>query len=341
MIMTALDHYYEHDVKAKPSAEQAYRAISLLAEFLGERLGMTASVSSFGPIVQREFMRWSQSRYDHSPATIARNLSVVSASFRFGRKLQVIRDGLGNENETLLLDAAPDVTTQAKAVARLLDQPDPKAREWIPTFEELGTFIDAIDVRQENLFRFVMLALNTWARPSSIIDLRDVPEQVDRRFGVIDLNPLFRRQTIKYRPKIRLTDNLRGWLDLWQSEIPLKWNGKPITTMKRTFKRHAEECDLPRFTQGTLRHFMATMVRREQPPVPREQRDVWLGHDEARTADAYEAFDPEYLAECMFATEAIIRQLQAHTQRPLFACKTRANVPTTESTPLREQGDPL
>lgn len=48
---------------------------------------------------------------------------------------------------------------------------------------------------------------------------------------------------------------------------------------------------------------MATMVRRQKPPVSKEQRDVWLGHDEKRTANAYESFDLDYLAHCMQATE--------------------------------------
>jgi hypothetical protein len=69
---------------------------------------------------------------------------------------------------------------------------------------------------------------------------------------------------------------------------------------------------------------MATMVRREKPPVPKEQRDVWLGHDEKRTANAYEAFDPEYLRDRMRATESVIEKLQEHTTRPLLACKLRA-----------------
>jgi hypothetical protein len=104
----------------------------------------------------------------------------------------------------------------------------------------------------------------------------------------------------------------------------MMWDGEPITAIKRTFVRHAVDCDLPGFTRGTIRHFMATMVRREKPPVPKEQRDVWLGHDEKRTANAYEAFDPEYLRDCMQATESVIEKLQEHTTRPLFACKLRA-----------------
>jgi hypothetical protein len=127
----------------------------------------------------------------------------------------------------------------------------------------------------------------------------------------------------------RITDNLRDWLDEWTAkepevEAPMMWDGEPITAIKRAFVRHAEDCDLPGFTPGTIRQFMATMVRREKPPVPKEQRDVWLGHDEKRTANAYEAFDPEYLRVGMRATESVIEKLQEHTTRPLFACKLRA-----------------
>lgn len=333
MILRALDHYYETDLRNKPSADQAFRAISIVTKFLEETLAKGAVVSSFGPIRQREFMTWCRDTHGHSANTIARNLSVVSAAFRFGKRLMVVTDKLGNKHEVQLIDHAPDVVTQAARVAELLDLQAPTPRDWLPTFEEFGRFIDAIDKRQENLFRFVILALNTWARPQTVIDFRDDEATVNRRFGTIDLNPPGRRQTIKYRPKIRLTDNLRGWLDEWQADdveegrerAPMMWDGRPITAIKRTFVRHAGDCHLPNFTPGTIRHFMATMVRRQKPPVSKEQRDVWLGHDEKRTANAYEAFDPDYLADCMQATESVIRDLQAHTRRPLFSCKLPAN----------------
>jgi hypothetical protein len=115
-------------------------------------------------------------------------LSVASAAFHYCCKPQIVRDGFDNEIEVTLLDSAPAVCTQPKEVARLTELPESSPREWIPTFEELGRFIDAIDVRQENLFRFVMLALNTWARPEAIIDFRTNP-QVNWGFEVVDLNP--------------------------------------------------------------------------------------------------------------------------------------------------------
>lgn len=330
-ISQALDHYYENDVKLKPSSVQAFRAIVLLRQFLKTlRLNGPAPVSSFGPIWQREFMLWCHDHHGHSAPTIARNLSVISAAFRFGKRLIMVTDEFGTKHEIQLLEMAPDVVTQAARVAELIDVPEPTPRDWLPTFEEFGRFIDQIDKRKENLFRFVVIALNTWARPQTVLDFRDNEQTVNRRFGTVDLNPAGRRQTVKYRPKIRLTDNLRGWLDLWAAEdgagdAPMLWDGEPITAIKRTFVRHASECSLGQFTPGTIRHFMATMVRRQKPAVSKEQRDVWLGHDEKRTANAYEAFDPEYLADCMQATEKVISELQKHTSRTLFACKLPAN----------------
>jgi integrase len=200
--------------------------------------------------------------------------------------------------------------------------PDSTPREWIPSFEQLGQFIDAIDARQENLFRFVMLALNTWARPEALIDFR-ADTQVDWAFGVVDLNPPGRRQTKKQRPKIKLTDNLAEWLRHWSANAPMVWDGQPVTTMKRTFKRHALACGLPQFTQYGIRHFMATYVRHAKPPVSKEQRDVWLGHADRRTANWYEHRDPEFLEDARRATDTIIAELQRYARRPLSARKLR------------------
>ena len=279
MILPALDHYYENDIRHKPSAKPAFRAMQLTTEFIGEKLGSAAVVSSFSLVRQREFMRWSVDKYQHSAGTISRNLSVVNAAFRFGCKPQIVRDGFGNEIEVTLLDSAPPVVTQPKEVARLTALPESTPRDWLPSFEQFGAFIDKIDVRQENLFRFVIMALNTWARPEAIIDLRKAA-QIDWPFGVVDLNPLGRRQTKKFRPKIKLTENLGDWLRHWDCDAPMIWNEKPVTTMKQTFKRHAVACGLPHFTQYTIRHFMATYVRQAKPPVSKEQRDNWLGHND-------------------------------------------------------------
>jgi integrase len=268
-------------------------------------------------------MKWCVDKHDHKPGTIARNLSVISAAFGFCTKPQMVKDGFGNEDEVLVLDSAPRVVTQMKEVAQATDLPESAPRDWLPTFEQLGQFIDAIDFRQENLFRFCILSLNTWARPEAIIDFR-AKAQVNWSFGLVDLNPPGRRQTKKRRPKVKLTDNLADWLRHWDLDAPMVWDGKPVSTMKRTFKRHAEACGMPNFTQYTLRHFMATQVRRAKPPVSKEQRDVWLGHTDGRTAGWYEHNDPEFLEDARRATDSVIEELQRFTTRAISTRKLRA-----------------
>ena len=116
----------------------------------------------------------------------------------------------------------------------------------------------------------------------------------------------------------------------------MMWNGEPIKSVKRTWQRHAQACGLPQLTRYTIRHFMATKVRRAQPPVPAEQRSEWLGHvvDRAgRTTRIYEKFDPDYLADCARATEWVIGELQEHTRRSLDARKLRASSGVFRPTP--------
>jgi integrase len=326
MIMAALDHYCDHWGDDRASAFQARRAASVVANFLSSRGELTAKVASFGPIRQREFMKWCRAELSHAPATIARSLSVVSAAFRFGASLQQVTDGFGSEKEIVLLDHHPLVSTDRNKVAEVLGVPDPRPRDWQPTYAQFGQFIDALGSRQEPIFRFVVIALNTWARPEAITDLR-VDRQVDFTRGLMDLNPPGRRQNAKRRPLIPLTDNLAGWLQLWDLDAPIEWGGAPVASVKKAWQRHARALELPLFTRYTIRHFMATECRRVKPPVSREQRAQWLGHvvDRGnRTTDAYEKFDPEYLADCAHATETIIAQLQRHTRRLLYARKPRA-----------------
>ncbi len=335
MIAAVLDHYCDHHSDSRASAFQARRAAELVIEFLADQSDIAAKVASFGPIRQRQFMAWSQDKLGHSPATIARNLSVLSSAFRFGASLQQVTDGFGRQTEVLLLDQVPSVVTSGSKVAELLNVAEPEANDWLPTFEEFGRFLDELRKGQELTFRYVMLALNTWARPEAIMDLR-VRAQVDFEHGLLDLNPPGRRQNDKRRPTIRLTGNLRGWLEHWGQDAPMMWNNQPIKSVKRTWQRHASACGLPEFTRYTLRHFMATKVRRAKPPVPAEQRSQWLGHvgDRAnRTTRMYEKFDPDFLADCARATDAIIEEPQDHTRRTLDARKSggveaRAELPT-------------
>ena len=117
-----------------------------------------------------------------------------------------------------MLNAMPEICYDAKWLADTIDKPEPKARDVIPTFEQLASLLDTEG--SEVLRRYDILALNTWARPESILELR-LKGQVEFDNGLLNLNPRGRKQNKKHRPTIRLTDNLRGWLKEWGEDSPL------------------------------------------------------------------------------------------------------------------------
>ena len=131
MIAAVLDHYCDHRGDDRASSFQARRAVEIVGQFLIEKNQATAKVASFGPLAQRDFARWCHDSLGHAPATIARNLSVVSAAFHFAASLQRVNDGFGNEAEAILLDHHPRVLTDKNKVAEALSLPDPLPRDWL------------------------------------------------------------------------------------------------------------------------------------------------------------------------------------------------------------------
>lgn len=124
-----------------------------------------------------------------------------------------------------------------------------------------------------------------------------------------------------------MTTNLAAWFAHWKDDKPVRQYQD--TVEKRLNKiGKTEEVGLPEMTCYTLRHFIATSLRRASFPVSREQRSKWLGHsvnEGSKTTDMYEKFDPDYLEEPMRATEEIMAKLQKHTKRRLFAPETKGS----------------
>jgi len=238
----------------------------------------------------------------------------------------------GEEIEAHLLESSVAVFCNQEEIAEHIGGTVSAPREYIPTFPELGKWIDAIE--EEDDFRFVMIMLNTCARNEAIFDLR-ISEQVDFEFGTIDLNPKGRRQTKKRRPIIRMTTNLAAWFEYWGDDKPVRQYqdtvekrlnrlGKPVVDEEGN---ESPGLGIPEMTCYTLRHFVATNMRRVSFSVSKEQRSKWLGHsvnEGSKTTDWYEKFDPDYLEEPMRATDEIMAKLQKHTHRKLFAPTVRS-----------------
>ncbi|HYF52965.1 MAG TPA: hypothetical protein VEA41_01765 [Salinarimonas sp.] len=81
--------------------------------------------------------------------------------------------------------------------------------------------------------------------------------------------------------------------------------------MKKAIERIAADAGVPAFTQYSLRHVMATTVRRLTPGVSREQRSRCMGHmprEGSRTIDRHEAFDPRFPADVALATDVVMAE---------------------------------
>lgn len=307
------------------SENAARRACALCLEYLTAVTGSAAAtVADFSLPRQHAFMRWLREKR-LSAKTIASYLGTIKAAANLGARPTIIIDSTGKEREAKFLTAPIFVDASEKTVCKVTGAPASKPRDYLPTFEIMAKFLDAIpdDPEHEHVFRYTIIALNTWARPEAIIKA-DFNKQADFETGLLDLNQPGRAQTNKYRPIIRLTANLRGWLLHWDDGRPLRYFGRPVDHIDlRTLKKIARPAGADRLTFYTLRHFMNTRAMGVPKAIKpdREERAMWMGHHDPHFGQTahYERFDPSYLQGCLAATDAIMTKLDGLTTRALFA----------------------
>ncbi len=325
---------YNNEVGSKlPSREQARRTLELFKEVLDgpER------ISDLSERFQVDYILkvW-RARHGHAAGYLARNMSMLSAAIRY-----------------CCAQPFPKIIHDPRTIAKLLRIPPPVAGKWFPREDDdLARFID--NLGSEPAFRWIMIALNTACRPEAGLDLG--PKQIDLERGLIDLNPEDRpQQPTKFRPVIRLTENLAGWVQSWDAEQQMVRSEKefaeisqnspwkllpryvPYTSshaLQRVFSRtRQKECvSLPNMVPYSIRNKMITVMRMAQ--VPGSQRSLWLGHadqEESRTTSrSYGEFDPVYLQDAADATDTYLWELNKRTDRNLFAtfhCKSIAKRP--------------
>lgn len=345
-ITSILQHYWETHSDATPSAFQARRAGGLLLEWLVDvREKPAATVVDFSTPWQQEFIKWLADAKDHAVATITREMCIILAAINHAAK-RIVIDENGDKREVQFLKDTVSVIYKEKDVSRISGKPESIPRDWVPTWEQTALFIDTIgrqtskgkwNKNSENLFRYVAVALNTWARPEAVLELH-VPTQVDFESGLVRLNPPHRKQTKKVRPTILLTDNLSAILKEWNCDRPVHRNGVALKSIKKVFRSHAINLGMPKFTPYTLRHFMATNIRRmEGCNVTREQRQEWLGHKPQDMTGWYEHFDPEWLREAKIGTDKIIERLNGLLKiRSLIPVFPRANISDAKANGIRK-----
>ncbi|KQV83287.1 hypothetical protein [Rhizobium sp. Root1220] len=332
-LFDVLKHYQDHYAEPKGYKQMAAvrRASELVYAAFKSFMG-APKVADLTRLNQRRVWAHMASESGLGAKSIMTYMIAVRAAVHYASVPQLIMIA-EEEVEVQMLDAPIAIFCNQEEIAEHIGGEVSRPREFIPTFQDLGRWIDAIE--EEDDFRFVMIMLNTCARNEAIFDLR-LSKQANYEFGTLDLNPIGRRQTKKRRPVIRMTTNLAAWFTHWGDDKPIRQYQD--TVEKRLNKIGKPTVDdegvtdiglgMPEMTCYTLRHFMATNMRRASFPVSKEQRSKWLGHsvnEGSKTTDWYEKFDPDYLEEPMRATEEIITKLQKHTKRKLFAPKTKSS----------------
>lgn len=152
------------------------------------------------------------------------------------------------------------------------------------------------EVKAPHARLYVLLGLFTMARPSAILDL--TWDRVDFDRGLIDLNPLGRKQTAKRRPVVPIADDLREPLEqayaARQSAFVIEHGAKQVRNVKKAFQAASERSGI-HVTPYTLRHTGAVWAA--EAGVSMAEIAQFLGHDDDRTTQKhYARFTPDYLA---------------------------------------------
>ncbi len=168
-----------------------------------------------------------------------------------------------------------------------------------------------IEVAPVHLRDFIIWMIGTGARPDAILEL--TWEQVNRRDGVIQLNPPGRPQTSKYRPSVRLPKNLLPLVSQSISRGPvILYEGKKVAAIRTSWRKARENAGLDGEVQPySLRHTVARWLRAHSVPV--WEVAAQLGHSiQTHTiTERYAPYDPAYLKAATAAIDTLLADLRS------------------------------
>lgn len=307
-LLTVFTRYWEERSDHRPNPSAARRAGSLCLDFLGDN---AASVGALTKTNQQAFIKWLRTEHGHAVGYISRVQSIINAALR----RYVAED---DEDDGALLTRAPRIIYGKPIIAEILDAPEPVPDNWHPTFEQLAAFIETIPVEEETrILRFVLMMVAFAGRPEAVKEAASF--QLDTRYRILDFNAPGRRQSKKHRPALPVPELLWPDLEAWSREADhfVHKNTRPVRVLRKPWYAIQRAAGLPaEFRPKSLRHFMGTELRRRQ--VPREQREIWMGHRRPSTNDQYGIFDSAFLNCAKSAANDVLAELAESCDRPLF-----------------------
>ena len=267
-----LVRYYQQHAHALPSAEVAKVALGYWSDYFGD-----CSVADLTPARQRAFIEWLRTggKRPRSDGYIKRVLTVGKSALN-----RAYREG------------------EIASVPFVIPGRDGPARERVLSLDESAALWLATELPHERM----MLALlyGTLARPEAALGLRREFYDKDRR--LLTQNPPGRAQTKKFRPVVPVGEFLAPWLDAAPAGPLVHWHGKPVASMKTTWRKLRKRAWLGEdVVPKTVRHTMATELRTAN--VPEAEIAGMLGHRAfGGKTEVYAKYRPDYLG---LATRAI------------------------------------
>ena len=249
------------------------------AQEINKRLGSI----EVGRLHPRHARKYAQDR-GIKPGAVIRELAILRAALQHAVKEQVIT-------------AAPFVPVPSI----------PKPRDRWLTRKEGARLLE--ECRQTpHLHLFVLLALHTAARSGAILDLKWT--QVDWSRAQIDYGHGTGNKGRAVVPMTKLLIiELQDARQAATIDNVIEFNGKPVKSIKKAFKRACDRAGLEDVTPHDLRRTSATWAAENGVPMRKIAR--MLGHDDERTTEkVYSKHTPDYLKEFADAIEGDVKHEQ-------------------------------
>ena len=185
--------------------------------------------------------------------------------------------------------------------------------------EDRNSFKDKKKFKEnEHLFLFMMIVLNTTARPDSVFDI-NMAEQVCFEDRFIELNAITRAQTNKRRAVVPITNTLMPWLlSIRGQTYALEYRGQRIKSIRTLFNKIKSKTSMandPKVTPRSFRKTAATELRRRG--VDRYDIKNIMGHADRDITDVYAKYDPKFQQAAVNAFDDYFRELQPLVVRKL------------------------
>jgi integrase len=182
------------------------------------------------------------------------------------------------------------------------------------TLDEMKSLWDA--KMPDHLRVYLVLAINTLARPEALFELRRA--QIDIEHRLLHLNPEGRVQTKKYRPALPITDTLLPWLSL-DRDYQIQWKKKqttPIKSIQTTWRKLRADIGFDKdVVPYTIRHTIATELRTRG--VPEWECAGFMGQRSGSVTERYAKYQPDHLGAAVRAIDAYCEELNELTDIPI------------------------